>query len=158
MNADIVCVGKLKEPWQRDACAEYMKRLSRYGRYALREVPDFPEPEKSSDALRAQVMEKEGAEILRLIKPSDHVIALCIDAKEPGSESLAASLSALSQSGRRIVFMIGGSLGISKEALSRADDRLSLSRLTFPHALARVVLLEQLYRCEKILAGERYHK
>ena len=158
MNAAIVCVGKLKEDWQRMACAEYLKRLSRFGAYAVREVDDLPEPAHSSEAAQRQVMEKEGRAILKQIRPGERVIALCIRASAPDSEKLAAHLGEISRRGERIAFVIGGSLGLSDEVLARADERISLSNMTMPHALARIVLLEQLYRSEKILAGERYHK
>ena len=158
MNASIACVGRLKEPWQREACAEYLKRLSRFGTYTVREVDDLPEPAHPSEAANRAVMEKEGKALLRQLKPGEHVIALCIQAKAPTSEALAARLGELSGQGKRLVFVIGGSLGLSDEVIARADERLSLSNLTLPHALARIQLLEQLYRAEKILAGERYHK
>ena len=154
----MVCVGKLKEPWLREACAEYLKRLSRFGNYAVREVDDLPEPAKPSEALDRQVMDKEGKAILKQIRPGEHVIAMCIRANAPDSEKLAEHLGSLSAKSERIVFVIGGSLGLSDEVLARADERISLSNLTMPHGVARVVLLEQLYRSEKILAGERYHK
>ena len=158
MNAAIICVGKLKEDWQRMACAEYLKRLSRFGSYAVREVDDLPEPSHSSEAMQRQVMEKEGKAILKQIKPGERVIALCIKASAPDSEKLAAHLGEIGRRGERMAFIIGGSLGLSEEVLARADEKISLSNLTMPHALARIVLLEQLYRSEKILAGERYHK
>ena len=158
MNAAIVCVGKLKEDWQRMACAEYLKRLSRFGTYAVREVDDLPEPAHPSEAAQKQVMDKEGKAILRQIRPGERVIALCIRANAPDSEKFAAHLGEISRRGERIAFVIGGSLGLSEEVLARADERISLSNMTMPHALARIVLLEQLYRSEKILAGERYHK
>lgn len=158
MNAAIVCVGKLKEDWQRMACAEYLKRLSRFGSYSVREVDDLPEPAHSSDAVRRQIMEKEGKAILKQIRPGERVIALCIRANAPDSEKMAAHLGDISRGGEKITFVIGGSLGLSDEVIARADEKLSLSNLTMPHGVARVLLLEQLYRCEKILAGERYHK
>lgn len=158
MNAAIVCVGKLKEEWQRMACAEYLKRLSRFGTYSVREVDDLPEPAHSSAAIQKQIMEKEGKAILKQIKPGERVVALCIRANAPDSEKLAAHLSDVSRAGGRVAFVIGGSLGLSEEVIARADEKISLSNLTMPHALARIVLLEQLYRSEKIVAGERYHK
>ena len=158
MNIAIACVGRLKEPWQREAFAEYCKRLSRFGTYAVREVDDLPEPPHPSEAANRAVMEKEGKALLKQIRPGEYAIALCIRAKAPDSEALAAHLGELSAQGKRLVFVIGGSLGLSDEVVARADERLSLSNLTMPHALARIQLLEQLYRAEKILAGERYHK
>jgi len=154
----ILCVGRLKEAYWRDACGEYLKRLSRYGKPELIEVDDLPEPEHASDADRQRIMQKEGEALLRRIRPTDHVVALCIDAPQLTSEGLADLLKDRDQQGGRTVFVIGGSLGLSPQVIARADRRLSMSRMTFPHQLARVMLLEQLYRARKILAGERYHK
>ena len=149
MNATILCVGKLKEKWQADGCAEYLKRLSRYGKYEIVAVDDVREPEHPSEALIRQGIDREGAALMTHIRPGDRVVALCIRADAP--DSVAAD-------GRRVVFVIGGSIGLSDEVLRRADERLSFSNLTFPHGLMRVILLEQLYRSERIRAGEKYHK
>lgn len=158
MNATILCVGKLKEKWQAEGCAEYLKRLSRYGKYEIVAVDDVREPDKPSDALIRQGMEKEGAALLKHVRPTDWVVCLCIKASAPDSVQLAERTGAWSALGRRVVFVIGGSNGLSDEVLRRADERLSFSNLTFPHGLMRVILLEQLYRAERIRAGERYHK
>lgn len=158
MIAAILCVGALKEKWQKEGCAEYLKRLTRYGKYEVIEVPDEPEPARPSPALNAQVMEKEGRALLSRLRPQDRVVALCIDGKAMSSEELARATQEWSQDGRRAVFVIGGSLGLSPEVVARADVRLSFSRMTFPHPLMRVILLEQLYRAARIAAGERYHK
>ena len=158
MNATILCVGKLKEAWQRDGCAEYLKRLSRYGKYEIVAVDDEREPEKPSEALLKQIMDREGAALLRHIRPNDRVIALCIKAPAPDSVALSKKLEGFSGDGRRNVFVIGGSNGLSDAVLARADERLSFSNLTFPHGLMRVILLEQLYRAERIRTGEKYHK
>jgi len=157
MNVLVLAVGKLKEDWQKAACREYLKRLTRYGNYEVVEVSDQPEPERASAAQVAQVLEKEGRELLRRIRPDDRVVALCIDGKAPDSLGLARMLEGWAD-GRRLVLVIGGSLGLSDEVLSRAEMRLSFSNLTFPHPLMRVILLEQLYRSARILAGQRYHK
>ena len=157
MNAAILCVGKLKEDWQRTACQEYLKRLTRYGNYEVVEVPDQPEPERASDAQVQQLLDKEGREILRRVRPEDRVVALAIKGVAPDSIGLAGMLKGWAD-GRRLVLVIGGSLGLSPEVLARAEARLSFSNLTFPHPLMRVILLEQLYRSERILAGQRYHK
>ena len=151
-------MGALKEKWQKDGCAEYLKRLTRYGKYEVIEVPDEPEPAKPSPALNAQVMEKEGRALLARLRPQDRVVALCIDGASLSSEALAAETAKWAQDGRRTVFVIGGSLGLSPEVAARADTRLSFSKMTFPHPLMRVILLEQLYRAARIVAGERYHK
>jgi len=158
MNALVLCVGQLKESWQKEACAEYLKRLSRYGKFEIKQVPDESEPANSSPALQKQIMDKEGAALLRHIKDTDRVVALCIKGDAPDSVGLSRQFDTWAQSGRRIVLVIGGSLGLSQDVLSRADHRLSFSNLTFPHPLMRVILLEQLYRACKISAGEKYHK
>ena len=158
MNAAILCVGKLKESWQRDGCAEYLKRLSRYGKYEIIQVDDVREPDNASPAQIRQIVDKEGQTLLSRIRPNDHVVAMCIQAKAPDSLGLAEQARRWSAGGRRTVFVIGGSNGLSDAVLARADERLSFSNLTFPHGLMRVILLEQLYRAERINAGEKYHK
>ena len=158
MNGALLCVGRLKENYWVDACREYEKRLSRYGKFEVIQVDDLPEPKNASDADRQKIMEKEGESLLRHISPRDHVVALCINAKQLSSEGLADKIQTLDQSGKRIVYVIGGSLGLSPAVIARADEKLSMSQMTFPHQLARVMLLEQIYRGCKINAGERYHK
>ena len=158
MNATILCVGKLKERWQVDGCAEYLKRLSRYGKYEIVAVDDVREPDHPSEALLQQGMEKEGAALMKHIRPNDRVVCLCIRANAPDSVGLAKLTGGWMNDGRRTVFVIGGSNGLSDEVLRRADERLSFSNLTFPHGLMRVILLEQFYRAERIRAGEPYHK
>ena len=158
MNAVILCVGKLKEKWQSDGCNEYLKRLSRYGKYEVIAVDDLREPENATPALIKQIMEKEGKALLAKIRPTDRVIAMCIKAKAPDSVGLSELMQQWSMDGRRNVFIIGGSNGLSDEVIARADVKLSFSNLTFPHGLMRVFLLEQLYRAERIRTGEKYHK
>ena len=158
MNAAIVCVGRLREKFFAGAAEEYIKRISRYGKLEIIELPDLPEPPNASQADRDQVMEKEGQAILARIKPQDQVIALCVDGPQLASEAFAERLAERDMQGRRQVFVIGGSLGLSPAVIRRADEKLSLSKMTFPHQLARVLLLEQLYRGCKINAGEKYHK
>lgn len=158
MNGVILCVGKLKEKWQQQGCEEYLKRLGRYGRYEVIAVDDLPAPERASEAQIRQVMEREGHALLKHVRPTDRVIALCIRAEAPDSVQLSRRLESWSGDGRRNVFVIGGSNGLSEEVLRRADARLSFSNLTFPHGLMRVILLEQLYRAERIRTGEPYHK
>lgn len=152
MNAVILCVGKLRQPWQRQGVEEYLKRLSRYGKYEIQQVDDAP------DSLGARGMEREGEALLRRVRPGDHVVALCIEGPAPDSPGLAQCLARWAQAGGRTVLIVGGSNGLSRAVLDRADERLSFSRLTFPHGLMRVILLEQLYRAERILAQEPYHK
>ena len=158
MNACVVCVGALKENWQKEGVNEFLKRLSRYGRYEICELPDEPEPAKPSSALLEGVIEKEGRAILSRIKPTDFVVALCIEGRGMSSTELAESTKMWETSGKRVVFVIGGSLGLSKQVTARADYKLSFSKMTFPHPLMRVILMEQLYRAAKINAGEPYHK
>ena len=158
MNGIILCVGRLKEKWQREGCAEYLKRLSRYGKYEIISVDDLPAPERASEAQLKQIMDREGEALLKHIRPNDRVIALCIQADAPDSIGLSRLLEKWSADGRRSVFVIGGSNGLSGAVLKRADARLSFSNLTFPHGLMRVILLEQLYRAERIRTGAPYHK
>ena len=158
LNINIIGVGRLKEKWERDACAEYIKRLSRFCTLTVTELQDVAEPDKPSDTLNKKVMEKEGKEILACIKPNDRVVALCINGKSYSSEELSEKVTEWSADGKRLVLVIGGSLGLSDEVIRRADEKLSFSKLTFPHQLMRVILLEQLYRSFKIAANERYHK
>ena len=160
MSTAILCVGKMKEKPYRQMADEYLKRLGRYGKYEEIEIPDLPEPASgSSPALEEQLKAKEGEAILAKIRPGDRVIALTIQGKQRSSEELAEHIQEMRTSGiSRIVFVIGGSLGLGGNVLARADEEMSMSPMTFPHQLARVMLLEQLYRAEKISAGERYHK
>ena len=158
MNAVILCVGKLKEKWQQEGCAEYLKRLSRYGKYEVIAVDDLREPDKPSEALIRQIMEKEGAALLKHIRPNDRVVCLCIKAEAPDSVQLSRKMEEWSSDGRRVVFVIGGSNGLSDEVIRRADNKISFSNMTFPHGLMRVILLEQLYLGERIRTGEKYHK
>lgn len=159
MAVTILCVGRLKEGYWQDAIAEYEKRLRRLMPIKITEIPDEPEPAQPTEALCRQVMKREGEKLLKLIEPQDYVIALCIGGKQVSSEELADKLSTLFTGGKsRIVFVIGGSLGLDESVVARADERMSMSRMTFPHQLARVILCEQLFRAAKINAGERYHK
>lgn len=159
MTIAVVGVGRLRERFYRDAADEYLKRLKRFGPVEEIELPDLPEPANSSPAIEEQIRRREGEAILARVKPGDHVVALCIDGRQMTSEQLAARVRALEDRGvQRALFVIGGSLGLSDAVVRRADERLSFSLMTFPHQLARVMLLEQLYRARKIGANERYHK
>lgn len=158
MNVALICMGRLKERYWRDAASEYEKRLTRFGKFEEIELPDLPEPANSSPAIEAQICEREGRSILQKIRPDDIVIALCIGGKQMDSVKLSQTLTEQFDTGRRVVFVIGGSLGLSPEVVARAQIKLSFSPMTFPHQLARIMLLEQLYRAVKIASGERYHK
>ena len=157
MPLSLITVGKIAKPFA-EAAREYEKRLSRYDKVDVIELPDEKEPPHLSHAAIAQVMDKEGRNILGRVRREDAVVALCIEGQAQTSEQLADIVSRLRMDGRRTVFIIGGSLGLSPEVVARADIRLSLSSMTMPHQLARVVLAEQLYRAAKINAGQRYHK
>lgn len=155
----IACVGRLKEPYLLRAAEEYLRRLSRFAQVEVFEIGDEPVPERLSQAQRAQALSREGARLLKGLPEKEPVAALCIGGKRYTSEAFAAALSgALEAGGAKCTFVIGGSLGLSPEVLARANTLLSLSDLTFPHQLARILLLEQLYRACKINTGEPYHK
>lgn len=159
MRITVVCVGKLKERYFSDAVAEYAKRLSRYGKLDITEVADEKTPEGASAAEEEQIKAREGARILKAIREDAYVIALAIEGKKYSSEQFAEFLKARGLGGdSRLVFVIGGSLGLHADVLARADLLLSFSDMTFPHQLMRVILLEQIYRGFRILNHEPYHK
>ncbi|WP_338450404.1 23S rRNA (pseudouridine(1915)-N(3))-methyltransferase RlmH [Niallia oryzisoli] len=159
MNISIITVGKLKEKYLKAGIDEYLKRLSGYAKVEVIEVPDEKAPEILSAVEMEQVKQKEGEKLLAKVSPDTYVIALAIDGKVKSSEELADSLDKLATYGKsKIAFVIGGSLGLSNEVLQRADERLSFSRMTFPHQLMRLILLEQVYRAFRINRGEPYHK
>lgn len=159
MPVTVICVGKLRERFFADAAQEYVKRLRRLMPVTVVEVPDEPEPVQPGEVQNEMTLRREGERILARLSDRDHVIALCVDARQYESPELAARLDGLFTQGKsHIAFVIGGSLGLHPSVLRRADERMSMSRMTFPHQLARVMLLEQLFRAAKINAGERYHK
>lgn len=159
MPVTVICVGKLRERFFADAAQEYVKRLRRLMPVTVVEVPDEPEPVQPGEVQNEMTLRREGERILARLSDRDHVIALCVDARQYESPELAARLDSLFTQGKsHIIFVIGGSLGLHPSVLARADERMSMSRMTFPHQLARVMLLEQLFRAAKINAGERYHK
>ena len=159
MKITLVTVGKIKEKFFEDAIKEYSKRLSRYCKLEILQVADEKTPEGASEAVELQIKEKEGQRILSLIRDDAYVIALAIEGKMLDSEELAERIEKLGVSGiSQIVFVIGGSLGLSAQVMKRADYALSFSRMTFPHQLMRVVLLEQIYRSYLIMNHQPYHK
>ena len=159
MKIRFLTVGKCKEPYFRDAASEYLKRLSRFAEVTVTEAQDEKTVDGASEAENERVKALEGARLLKLIRERDYVIALAIGGKAYDSVGQASRLKALMNEGKSdLVFVIGGSLGLSGEVLARADEQWSYSRLTFPHMLMRVIALEQLYRSFKILSGEPYHK
>ncbi|MDO4805290.1 MAG: 23S rRNA (pseudouridine(1915)-N(3))-methyltransferase RlmH [Lachnospiraceae bacterium] len=159
MKITVVCVGKIKEKFYRDAVCEYLKRLSRYCKISIVECTDEKTPDGASDSEERQIKEKEGERILSRISDSDYCIALAIDGMSFSSEGFSSHFSDLMMHGKSsITFIIGGSLGLSDGVLRRADELLSFSRFTFPHQLMRVILLEQVYRSYRIMNNEPYHK
>lgn len=159
MNISIISVGKIKEKYLRDGIDEYKKRLSRYCSIEIIEVPDEKAPENLSDKEEEQIKINEGLSILRNIKEGTFIIALDIKGKSLSSEELSDFISNLALTGKSsIAFIIGGSLGLSKEVLDKSHYKLSFSKMTFPHQLMRMILLEQIYRGFRIMKGEPYHK
>ena len=159
MKVTVLCVGKVKESYFRDAIAEYSKRLSRYVKLEITEVADEKTPDRASPAEEEQIKETEGKRLLAHLKEDSYTIALAIDGKPLSSTGLAKTIDRLGVQGvSHITFVIGGSLGLSEEVLSKAKYKLSFSAMTFPHQLMRVILLEQIYRACRINAGEPYHK
>lgn len=159
MNINIICVGKIKEAFYRDAVAEYIKRLSRYVKTNIIEVADEKTPEKASENEENQIKEKEAERILSKVSKDDYVILLDIGGKKTDSIGFSEFISELALHGKSsISFIIGGSLGVSNNVRARADYRISFSDMTFPHQLMRVILVEQVYRAYRIMNNEPYHK
>ena len=159
MKITILAVGKVKEAFFREAIQEYSKRLSRYCRLEILEVADEKTPERASEAEEVLIKEREGERILKQIRDTDYVCALDIEGEPLDSVALAERINRLGIGGTgRLVFVIGGSLGLAEAVLKRADWKLSFSKMTFPHQLMRVILLEQVYRSYRIICGEPYHK
>ncbi|MFZ7942381.1 MULTISPECIES: 23S rRNA (pseudouridine(1915)-N(3))-methyltransferase RlmH [Bacillaceae] len=159
MNISIISVGKLKEKYLKQGIEEYLKRLSAYAKVDVIEVADEKAPEELSELEMLQVKQKEGERILAKISQDTYVIALAIQGKLGSSEELADSLDKLATYGKsKIAFVIGGSLGLSDEVIRRSNEQLSFSRMTFPHQLMRLILVEQIYRAFRINRGEPYHK
>ena len=159
MRITICCVGKVKEKFYCQAIDEYSKRLSIYCKLEVKEVADEKTPDNASDTVNDIIKAKEGERLLSCIKDEAYVIALAIDGKMLDSVQLSQKIDNLGISGKSdIVFVIGGSLGLDKRVLDRADFKLSFSPMTFPHQLMRVILLEQIYRSYRIMKNEPYHK
>lgn len=159
MHISIICVGKIKEKYLTMAAEEYKKRLSRYCRLEIIEVSDEKTPDNASDNFNDRIKEKEASRILKYIKDDAYVISLELTGIMLDSVELADYMEKLAVDGKGdIVFIIGGSLGLHKSVSQRADFKLSFSKMTFPHQLMRVILLEQIYRSYRIINGEPYHK
>jgi 23S rRNA (pseudouridine1915-N3)-methyltransferase len=159
MNIKIVTVGKLKEKYLIQGINEYVKRLGAYAKIQLVEVPDEKAPESMSEAEMLQVKEKEGQRILAKIKDQEYVFALAIEGKNPTSEAFAKQIEQLGIQGKsQLVFVIGGSLGLSQEVMQRSNAQISFGKMTFPHQLMKLILVEQIYRAFRINTGAPYHK
>lgn len=158
MNITLICVGKLKERFFFEAAAEYTKRLSRFAKMNIIEIPDRKIPENASKSGEREVMKKEGELIIKNIPQNSHVIAMCIEGQEISSRELSEKINKISMEKSHITFIIGGSLGLWDEVKKRANERISFGPVTLPHQLMRIVLLEQIYRSFKILSNENYHK
>ena len=159
MKITCITVGKIKETYYTDAVKEYSKRLSRYCKLEIIELPDEKTPDGASQAQETAIKNREGERILKAIREDAYVIALAIEGQAPDSVGLSQKLERLGIGGTsHVTFVIGGSLGLSSLVLKRADEKLSFSRMTFPDQLMRVILLEQLYRSFRIMKGEPYHK
>lgn len=161
MNITILCVGKIKEKYFTDAVKEYTKRLSRYCTVRIEEVSDEPVPEKAPEAIQKQILKTEGERLMKILDryPGAYTLALAIDGTACDSVAFSSCLSSLQVRGySHLIFIIGGSIGLSQEILDRANTKISFSRMTFPHQLMRVILLEQIYRAQRIAHHEPYHK
>ena len=159
MEIRILTVGKIKEKYLNDGIAEYAKRLGRYCKLTFCQVPDEKTPDKASDALNEQIKATEAERLMKHIRDQDYVIALAIDGKMLDSVQLSQKIGQLGVEGKSsIAFVIGGSLGLGDQVLRRADFKLSFSKMTFPHQLMKLILVEQVYRAFKIMNNQTYHK
>ncbi len=159
MKITILAVGKIKEKFYRQAVEEFEKRLSRYCKLEIIEVADERTPDHASETEELQIKEKEGQRLLKYFRDDAWICALAIEGKMLDSVELSEKIESLGVSGTsHMIFVIGGSLGLTKQVLKRADFLLSFSRMTFPHQLMRVILLEQIYRSYRILSKQPYHK
>lgn len=159
MKITLVTVGKIKEKYLKDAIAEYSKRLSKYCKLEIVEVADEKTPDNASEVVEDAIRSKEAERILKYVKDDAFVITLEINGKQLSSEELADKIDKLGVQGTsHIIFIIGGSIGLGQEVLQKSNYALSFSKMTFPHQLMRVILLEQIYRSYRIINGEPYHK
>ena len=159
MKITILCVGKIKEKFMKDGIAEYAKRLSKYCSFEIIEVADEKTPDNATEAEEIKIKEKEAERIEKHLKKDAYTIALVIEGKMLKSEELAEKIDELGVTGKsHIIFIIGGSLGLHNRIVTRADYKLSFSKMTFPHQLMRMILAEQIYRSYRIITGQPYHK
>lgn len=158
LSVNIICIGKIKEKYLKDAIDEYAKRLSKYCKLHITELPDEKIPDKLNSSLSAEIKNKECSNILNHIKTNSYIIALDLNGKELTSEEFSQKIDNLSIQTSNITFIIGGSLGLTNELLQKCDFKICFSKMTFPHQLIRVFLLEQIFRAFKISNGETYHR
>lgn len=159
MKITVIAVGKIKEKFYREAVAEYEKRLSRYCKLEIIQVEDEKTPDKAGTAVEAEIKRKEAERIMKYIREDAYVVTLEIQGKMYDSEEFASEIEKLATQGNsHIQFIIGGSLGLHEEICKKADRAVSFSKMTYPHQLMRVILLEQVYRAYRIINGEPYHK
>lgn len=159
MKITVITVGKIKEKYLKDAIAEYSKRLSKYCKLEIVEVADEKSPDNASEVVEDSIRSKEAERILKYVKEDAYIITLEIGGKQLSSEELADKIDKLGVQGTsHIIFIIGGSIGLGKEVLEKSNFALSFSKMTFPHQLMRVILLEQVYRSYRIISHEPYHK
>ncbi|MGC4019546.1 MAG: 23S rRNA (pseudouridine(1915)-N(3))-methyltransferase RlmH [Muricomes sp.] len=159
MKITLLTVGKIKEKYLKDAIAEYSKRLGKYCKLEVIEVADEKTPDQASEGVENGIREKEAERLMKYIRDDAFVITLEIQGKQLSSEELAEKIGQLAVTGvSHIIFVIGGSIGIGKKVIERSDYALSFSKMTFPHQLMRVILLEQIYRSYRIIQGHAYHK
>ena len=158
LNINIVCIGKIKEAYLKDAINEYSKRLSKYYKLTILELPDEKIPDKLNESLSNEIKNKESNAILNHIKKDSYIICLDLTGKELSSEDFSKNIENLSLQTSSITFVIGGSLGLSSDLLKKAHQKICFSKMTFPHQLIRVFLLEQIFRAFKISNGETYHR
>ena len=158
LNINIICVGKIKEKYLKDAIEEYSKRLSRYCKLNIIELPDEKIPDKLNDSLSHEIKKKECNNIINHIKKDSYIIALDLKGKQFTSEEFSKKLENISMENSSITFIIGGSLGLNEDLLSKCHEKVCFSKMTFPHQLIRVFLLEQIFRSFKISNNETYHR
>jgi len=158
LNINIICVGKIKEKFFTSAIEEYSKRLSKYCKLEITELPDEKIPDNSNETIEAQIKEKECNNILKHIKKDSYIIALDLKGKEYTSVEFSKKIEKISMLNSKITFIIGGSLGLTENLLNQCDEKICFSKMTFPHQLIRLFLVEQIYRAFKISNNETYHK
>lgn len=158
LSINIICIGKIKEKFFKEAIEEYSKRLSKYCKLTITELPDEKIPDKTNSSIENSIKEKECNNIINHIKKDSYIICLDLKGKELSSEELSTNIENISMTSSQITFIIGGSLGLTEKILNLSNQKICFSKMTFPHQLIRIFLLEQIYRAFKISNGETYHK